>query len=165
MQVSSWMFLRVKKHHIKEHEVNNCGSWWYIEVLWSETISLCKKPNVTVFTVLLPVIQSFRPMVQSDVRFANEPFFWTGYFWWTIRTSSSTRTGVSETVCGSSSTDLKVTQTPASHYMKSFEVILKYAKIVSFLILGCWFCQLIRRSSSSNSHCLTYMFYGFSLFM
>ncbi len=26
--------------------MNTCGSWRYIEVLWSETIGLCKKLNI-----------------------------------------------------------------------------------------------------------------------
>ncbi len=35
--------LRVKKSSIMQPKINPCGSHWYTEVLWSETISLCKK--------------------------------------------------------------------------------------------------------------------------
>ncbi len=48
--------------------------------------------NQTLFTALLPVIQSLRQTVWSDVRFSNESFFWSGSFWWTRWTSSSNRT-------------------------------------------------------------------------
>ncbi len=35
-----------KKKHIRQHKINTSDSWRYIEVLWSETISLCKKLNI-----------------------------------------------------------------------------------------------------------------------
>ncbi len=27
----------------RQHKINTSGSWWYIEVLWSKIIILCKK--------------------------------------------------------------------------------------------------------------------------
>ncbi len=39
--------LRVKKHIMyTQYEVNNHGSWRYIEVLWSKSIGPCKKLNI-----------------------------------------------------------------------------------------------------------------------
>ncbi len=29
-----------------KHTINIRGSWWYIEILWSETIGLCMKLNI-----------------------------------------------------------------------------------------------------------------------
>ncbi len=29
-----------------EHKMNTHGSWRYIDVLWNETIGLCKKGNI-----------------------------------------------------------------------------------------------------------------------
>ncbi len=49
--------------------------------------SVCAR-NSTLFTALLPVIQSLRQTVWSDVRFTNK-FFWTGSFQWTRWTSSN----------------------------------------------------------------------------
>ncbi len=42
---SQWLLpLWKSKKHINEHKMN--GSWWYIEVLWSETTGLCKNLNI-----------------------------------------------------------------------------------------------------------------------
>ncbi len=43
MHVSGY---ETQKEHIKEHKIGTYGSWWYIEVLWSEMIGLCKKLNI-----------------------------------------------------------------------------------------------------------------------
>ncbi len=85
--------------------------------------SVCAR-NWTLFTTLLPVIQSLREMVWSDVQFANESFFWTGSFW---RISSTKSDWTSETVHGSSSTDLQVTQSSA------FQVKVKVKALLSIL--------------------------------
>ncbi len=37
---------KTNKKYIKEHKMNPCGTWQYIEVWWSETIGLCKKLNI-----------------------------------------------------------------------------------------------------------------------
>ncbi len=76
MQINGYRHFESQKH-IKEHKINTIGSWRYIEVLWSELIGLCKKLNII---TLLPVIQSLRQTVHSDVQFMNESFFWTGSF-------------------------------------------------------------------------------------
>ncbi len=50
--------MQVSEKHIKEHKINTRGSWRYIEVSWSETISLCKKPNIIyniIYTIFLPI--------------------------------------------------------------------------------------------------------------
>ncbi len=31
---------------VRQDQMNTRGSWWYIEVLWSEIIGLCKKLNI-----------------------------------------------------------------------------------------------------------------------
>ncbi len=46
--VNGFQHLRVKRKHIKEHKMNPRGSWRYNAVLWSETISLCKKLNIII---------------------------------------------------------------------------------------------------------------------
>ncbi len=40
-----------QKIHIRQHKMNPRDSWWYIEVLWSETISLCKKLNIIYYII------------------------------------------------------------------------------------------------------------------
>ncbi len=45
MQVSGCSSLRIKRHD-KEQEINTCGFWYYIKILWSEMISLCMKLNI-----------------------------------------------------------------------------------------------------------------------
>ncbi len=81
MQVSSTIFENKSKY----------------DILWREKIGLCKKLNF--FTTLLPIIQSRRQTVQSDVWLMYESFFWTGSFWWTSWISSPNLTKSSKTVC------------------------------------------------------------------
>ncbi len=46
MNVSSYHHFESQKRHIRQHKINTRGFWWYIEVLWSETIGLSKKLNI-----------------------------------------------------------------------------------------------------------------------
>ncbi len=47
-----WGFIKcnlvaaVNESIYRQHKINTHGSWWYIEVLWSEMINLCKKLNI-----------------------------------------------------------------------------------------------------------------------
>jgi len=40
------VFENKNNSHIREHKINNCGFWQYIEVLLSKMIGLCKKLNI-----------------------------------------------------------------------------------------------------------------------
>ncbi len=83
MHVNSYRFLRMKKT-IKEHKMNTHGSWRYAEVLWRNMISLCKKLKI-IFNIIT----------------CNPEPEWT---------SSPKQTELSETVLGSNSRVLQVTQ-------------------------------------------------------
>ncbi len=86
-------------------------------------------------TTSLSVIHSLIQAAWSDVRFSNESFFWTGYFYWTSEHRST-----SYSIKSHFWTWLIVS--PTQHEPK-------YQSIWSH---DAGFCQLIRRSSYSNSH-------------
>ncbi len=46
MLVNSYGHFESQKKHIRHHKINPRGFWQYIAILWSKTISLCKKLNV-----------------------------------------------------------------------------------------------------------------------
>ncbi len=46
MQVNGYRHFESQKSIYRQHKMNPRGSWLYIEVLWSETIGLCKKLNI-----------------------------------------------------------------------------------------------------------------------
>ncbi len=103
------------------------------------------------FTTLLPVIQSLRQTVRSEVRLTNKSLFRTSYFWWTSLTCSPNRTEASETVQGSNSTDLHVFQSKLTFRHAWQSLWLEIIQNTAYMIPWCWFL-LIQRSSSSNSH-------------
>ncbi len=48
-KVDFWLkpwFLVIHKMQASGCMINTCGSWRYIQVLWSKTIGLCKKLNI-----------------------------------------------------------------------------------------------------------------------
>ncbi len=90
----------------------NCGPCWFIKcksaapflrininMIYYEVKKLVSVRNCIFFTTLLPIIQSRRQTVQSDVWLTYESFFWTGSFWWTSWISSPNLTKSSKTVC------------------------------------------------------------------
>ncbi len=46
MQVNGYRHFESQKSTYRQDEINTCGSWRYIEVLWSETIRLWKKLHI-----------------------------------------------------------------------------------------------------------------------
>ncbi len=74
MQISSYRHLRVKKCIYTATQ--NYFSWWYIEVLWSETISLCKKLNI----ICNIIICNPEPQANGEIR-----FFFVNWFIWTAK--------------------------------------------------------------------------------
>ncbi len=46
MQVNGYQHFESQKSIYKQNKINPCDFWRYIEVLWSETIGLCKKLNI-----------------------------------------------------------------------------------------------------------------------
>ncbi len=108
MQVSRFWHFESQKRIYRQHKSNTCGSWWYIKVLWSKTIGLCKKLNIIYNIVTCSSepqvnIPEWRP-VNKWIFFMNRFFLWTGWTSWPNQTEPS------ETAHGSSSTDLQVTQ-------------------------------------------------------
>ncbi len=91
--------------------------------------------NWTLFTALLPVIQSHKQTVQNDVRFMNKSFFWASSFLWTSWTSSRVWTEPFETVCESSKIDLQVTQSNLTFQTPYGRWDSAWAKIPVYLIL------------------------------
>ncbi len=88
------------------------------------------------FATLLPVIQSLRQTVLSEVWLMNKSFFWTSYFWWT---SSPNRTEASETVQGSNSTDLQVFQSKLTFRHAWQSLWLEMSQNTAYRISWCWF--------------------------
>ncbi len=77
----SWWFIKCKsaaarlwasKKQIKEHKINTCDSWRYKEVLWSESIDLCKKLNI-IYDII-----TCNPEPQTKEE--SDSFQWTGSF-------------------------------------------------------------------------------------
>ncbi len=128
--------------------MNTFDSWRYIEVLRSETIGLCRKLNI-VYSIfyLLSIASGKRSGVMS------ESFFWTGSFWLSSWTSSPNQTETSETVHGSSSKDLQVTQSKLTFGLPENPSDSTWANIPVYMILWCWFFQLIQWFGYFNSHC------------
>ncbi len=62
--------LKVKKKHIREHKINTG-----IEVLWSETIGLCKKLNI-IYNIITCNTET-QATGESDMFFTPQ----TGSFW------------------------------------------------------------------------------------
>ncbi len=88
-----------------EHKLNTHGSWLYFEVLWSETIGLCKKLNIIYYIITCnPEPQEngldWCPVLQTNHSF--EP----------VEPTSPNWTEVSEIVRSSIKTHF---QTPDSH--------------------------------------------------
>ncbi len=53
MQVNGFQHFENKQKHIKDHKINTHSFWWYTEILWSETIGLCKKLNI-IYNIITP---------------------------------------------------------------------------------------------------------------
>ncbi len=72
MQASSYSHFESQKKQHKRKKMNPCGSWWYIKVLWSKTITLCKKLNI-IYNIITcnPELQAiiFHELVLSDSLF------------------------------------------------------------------------------------------------
>ncbi len=73
-----WWFINASHcYHFKsqkstmQHEINTHSCSWYIEVLWSKTISLCKKLNIIYNTI------TCNPEPQTG---KYDYFHWTGTF-------------------------------------------------------------------------------------
>ncbi len=109
MQVNSYRNFESKKKHIRQHKINTCDSWWYIEVLWSWTIGLCKKLNIIYYII------TCNPELQNQIRHysgsfwvlsdfqASENEFWLSKLWVTfvllaLRTVSDASVRFSELV-------------------------------------------------------------------
>ncbi len=135
-----------QKTHIRQHKINTRDSWRYIEVLWSETIGLCKKLNI-IYNIITcnPEPQKNGPKwcpVHEQIILLN-CFFDVVVF--LVEQSES-----SETVCSSSSTDLQVTQSKLTFRCLTVTPTGNEPKYrhISDPVMN----ELIRCSSSSNSH-------------
>ncbi len=77
MQVNGFQHFENKQKHIKDHKMNTHSFWWYTEILWSETIGLCKKLNI-IYNIITPNPTLFSPNLLLLI--FSDDFLWTGSF-------------------------------------------------------------------------------------
>ncbi len=117
--------------------MNTSGSWWYIEVLWSETINLCRKLNI-IYNII-----TCNPEPQANGLEWCLVHKWIILLNWFTKSNWIVWNSLQLEQHRSTSYSIKTHfQTPESHSYS------KWAKIAAYLILRWmnWFS-----SSSSNS--------------
>ncbi len=71
MQVNGYRHFERQKGKYRHHKMNPCGSWWYIEVFWRETIGLWKKLNI-IYNI---ITCNPEPQTNGEIRFFPTNWF------------------------------------------------------------------------------------------